>query len=308
MELSQDFGRKTRWAGLAVLTIAALSCGAQAQVTDAQKSAIRSNCRSDFMSKCSGVTPGGREALECLKKNLDTLSPGCKTAVNAIAPPPPAAAPAPPPAATAPPPPPPPAAAAAPAPPAAAVPPPQEAATPPAAPPPPKKPAAAPAPKQAVTAPPPPPPPAATAPPQPGYSMAKIDKLRPVERLRIVRACDADRATQCHGVEAGGSRIIVCLAEHATALSPVCRKAIEPLLVAPAAMAPPPPAHEAGERPFTRGAALIAKACARYIALHCQGIAPGGGREAECLVSYAKSGHFVGPRCREVLKLTGHLN
>ena len=134
--------------------------------------------------------------------------------------------------------------------------------------------------------------------------MAKIERLRPLERLRIVRACEADREAVCHGVEAGGSRIIVCLAEHAATLSPVCRKEIEPLLVAPAAMVPPPPP---GERPFTRGAALIAKACARYIALHCRGVAPGSGREAECLVDYVKSGEFVAPRCREALKLTGHL-
>jgi hypothetical protein len=104
-------------------------------------------------------------------------------------------------------------------------------------------PAAAPASKQ--TAAPPPakavapkkveaPPPAAAVPQQPVYSIAKIERLRAVERLRVVRACDADRDAVCHGVKAGGSRIVLCLAEHAAALSPVCRKAMEPLLEAPA--------------------------------------------------------------------------
>ena len=52
--------------------------------TEAQKSAIRSNCRSDFMSKCSSVTPGGTEAFQCLKKNEASLSGGCRAAVAAI--------------------------------------------------------------------------------------------------------------------------------------------------------------------------------------------------------------------------------
>src|SRR5262245_10031121 len=69
-----------------------------AQPTAEQQSAIRSNCRSDFMSNCSGVTPGGAEALQCLQRNAAKLSPGCQGAVNALAPrsaPPRAAAPAP---------------------------------------------------------------------------------------------------------------------------------------------------------------------------------------------------------------------
>ena len=49
------------------------------------------------MSNCSGVTPGGAEALQCLQRNVAKLSPGCQSAVNALAPrsaPPQAAAPA----------------------------------------------------------------------------------------------------------------------------------------------------------------------------------------------------------------------
>ena len=72
--------------GLAILGLAVLTTSASAQITDAQKSAIRGNCRSDFMAKCSGVTPGGKDALLCLQKNVDSLSPGCKTAVSATIP------------------------------------------------------------------------------------------------------------------------------------------------------------------------------------------------------------------------------
>jgi len=55
------------------------------QPTQAQRDAIRASCRSDFIANCSGVQPGGREAFECLQRNLAKLSVSCKTAVNAIA-------------------------------------------------------------------------------------------------------------------------------------------------------------------------------------------------------------------------------
>ena len=71
--------------GAAALAAIVIAAPAHAQdVTEAQKSAIRSNCRSDFMSKCSSVTPGGTEAFQCLKKNEATLSGGCRAAVDAI--------------------------------------------------------------------------------------------------------------------------------------------------------------------------------------------------------------------------------
>jgi hypothetical protein len=49
-----------------------------------QKAAIRAACRSDFMSHCSGVQPGGAEALQCLKRNEAQLSAACRSAVAAI--------------------------------------------------------------------------------------------------------------------------------------------------------------------------------------------------------------------------------
>jgi hypothetical protein len=52
--------------------------------TDAQRSAIRSQCRSDYIAHCSSVPPGGIESLQCLQKNMSSLSASCKSAVNAV--------------------------------------------------------------------------------------------------------------------------------------------------------------------------------------------------------------------------------
>jgi hypothetical protein len=107
MSRTTQYVRRVLLPCVALAAFAALTAGAAAQVTSAQQSAIRSNCRSDFMSKCSGVQPGGKDALMCLQKNVDNLSGGCQTAVRATIPAEPkmaapaaAAAPPPPPAAT----------------------------------------------------------------------------------------------------------------------------------------------------------------------------------------------------------------
>ena len=57
---------------------------APAQPTEAQKSAIRAACRSDFMANCSGVQPGGAAALQCLQSHSAKLSSACQSAVAAI--------------------------------------------------------------------------------------------------------------------------------------------------------------------------------------------------------------------------------
>lgn len=80
--------RRLRFAvsGLPALCAVVFSAGivfAQAP-TDEQRNAIRSECRSDFIAQCSGVTPGGIEALTCLQQHSATLSAGCRKAVSAI--------------------------------------------------------------------------------------------------------------------------------------------------------------------------------------------------------------------------------
>jgi hypothetical protein len=57
---------------------------ASAKPTDAQLSAIKANCRSDFMSNCWGVPRGGAEAFQCLKDHMAKLSAGCQQAVKAV--------------------------------------------------------------------------------------------------------------------------------------------------------------------------------------------------------------------------------
>ena len=72
--------------GCAAIVLLGFTAFATAQVTSEQQSAIRGSCRSDFQAKCSGVTPGGKDALACLQKNVAGLSAACKTAVNATMP------------------------------------------------------------------------------------------------------------------------------------------------------------------------------------------------------------------------------
>src|SRR5258706_10819539 len=77
----------TLWASI-VTVIFAVTTPIFAQApTDAQRSAIRSACRSDYEAHCASVPPGGAASLQCLQKNMSSLSAGCQTAVRAIEPP-----------------------------------------------------------------------------------------------------------------------------------------------------------------------------------------------------------------------------
>lgn len=196
------------------------------QPTDEQRSALRSQCRSDYMAHCASVPPGGLQALQCLQKNMSSLSLSCQSAVKAIEPP--AAAPkaesapdpvhtpssSPPPAASSPP-------APSPAAPEKAEPPaaaPKPSASPKAAASPPAK-----KPGDTKSA----PAPAATA--GPGTALAPTPALtlrpmRPVEELMVLRsACGADARMLCAAVPPGGGRIVQCLASQAGSLSPACK-------------------------------------------------------------------------------------
>jgi len=242
------------WAALVTVTFAAAVPAFSQAPTDAQRSAIRSECRSDYETHCASIPSGGAASLQCLQKNMLTLSPSCKAAVRAVEPP---AAPK---AETAP------AAAPAEAPKAAA-------GTPAA-----KKPsdaqvaairsacrsdypkvcagvptggsaalncleknkskvsascqqavnaasgdAATPAAGGA---------PAAAATASPGAAPAAAPALvlrpmRPREELFVLRsACSGDVRTLCGGVAPGGGRIVQCLATRAASISPACKKVL----------------------------------------------------------------------------------
>ena len=52
--------------------------------SEAQREAIKSNCRSDYIAHCSSIPPGGAASLECLQKNMSSLSASCAGAVRAV--------------------------------------------------------------------------------------------------------------------------------------------------------------------------------------------------------------------------------
>jgi hypothetical protein len=250
----------TRRALLAA-TLFATATGAFAQApTEAQKSAIRSACRSDFMAHCASVTPGGAEAYQCLQKNMSSLSSGCQTAVRAVEPaaaPKTEAAPAksePAKTEAAP--------AAAAAPKAAASKQPSStqiaavksacradypkvcASVPPGGAPAlecleKNKAKVSPACEKAVTAAaggggaaataaPAGAAPAAAA-PAAAPAVIALRPLRPREELFIVRsACGADIRTLCAGVAPGGGRIVQCISSNAASLSPACKEVLAP--------------------------------------------------------------------------------
>jgi hypothetical protein len=52
--------------------------------SEAQREAVKSECRSDYMAHCSSVPPGGEASLQCLAKNMSSLSAACQGAVRAV--------------------------------------------------------------------------------------------------------------------------------------------------------------------------------------------------------------------------------
>src|SRR5689334_23217300 len=68
---------------LASLALCAGMLDLQAAPTQAQQQAIRSSCQNDYRSYCASVPTGGAAALQCLEKNVASLSPSCQQAVRA---------------------------------------------------------------------------------------------------------------------------------------------------------------------------------------------------------------------------------
>lgn len=266
-----------RHALLAAVFLASAPACAQAP-TEAQKSAIRSACRSDFMAHCASVTPGGTEAFQCLAKNMTSLSAGCQTAVRALetaAAPKTEAAPAAAPKAEA-------APRAEPAPKVESAP-----ATVPAA-----KPAAA---------------PKATAAKQP--SSAQVAAIK--------SACRADYPKVCASVPPGGAPALECLEKNKAKVSAGCEKAISAAAggsaaaaaapagagaaaTAPAAAAPAAAPAVIVLRPLRPREELfiVRSACGADIRTLCAGVEPGGGRIIQCISSNAAS---LSPGCKDVL-------
>jgi hypothetical protein len=266
------------WASLAVLSAASLPAYSQAP-TDAQRSAIRAQCRADYQAHCASVPPGGMASLQCLQKNMSSLSSGCQVAVQAVE------APAAPKAETAP-------------------------ATPKAE----SAPSAATAKPDAETAAPAPAPKTAVAPKPAASPAAKKPSSAQVAAIRS--ACRSDYQQNCAGVPTGGAAALNCLQKNKENLSANCQKAVSAVDGTTAPAAGGAPADAATADPAAVPAAAPAAAlvlrpmrprevifalrsgCGEDARALCSDVPPGGGRIMQCLAAQAAS---LSPACSNVL-------
>jgi len=72
------------WIPLVTVGIAIATSARSQAPTDAQRSTIRAECRSDYEAHCASIPPGGMASLQCLQKNMSSLSSGCQNAVRAV--------------------------------------------------------------------------------------------------------------------------------------------------------------------------------------------------------------------------------
>ena len=80
-----------RHPGIVFLVLGATCAPALAQMSDAQRSAIKSACRSDYMKVCASVPTGTQASLQCLQQHSAQVSAGCQSALAAASPAPAAA-------------------------------------------------------------------------------------------------------------------------------------------------------------------------------------------------------------------------
>jgi hypothetical protein len=251
--------------------------------TDAQRTAIRSACRSDYQAHCSSIPPGGMASLQCLQQNLSSLSPSCQTAVRAVE------TPAEPKAESAP----------------AAAPPKAESA-PGAAPKAESAPATATAKPATETA----------APPAPKAAASTAAKKPTSAQVAAIRsACRSDYQRVCAGVPTGGAAALQCLEKNKSKVSGNCEKAVSaagggtvtpagaPATAATASPAAAPTAAPAPAlvlRPMRPREILfvLRSACGADVRTLCAGVPPGGGRIIECLATQSAS---LSPACSDVL-------
>jgi hypothetical protein len=279
-----------RWMLMVTVGIAIATPAYSQAPTDAQRSAIRAECRSDYEAHCASIPPGGMASLQCLQKNMSSLSSGCQSAVRAVGTPSEAKAPsevkAPSEAKAAPP-----------TTPAKtesepAVPPKEESAAAPARP---AAEGAAPATAKAATA--------TTSKP----SKANIAAIR--------SACRSDYSRVCAGVPTGGAPALQCLEQNKSRVSAACQKAVAAVngSVVPMGGGAAAPATEATADPAAVPAApvlvlrpmrpreelfVLRSACGIDARALCGGVTPGGGRLMQCLAAQSAS---LSPDCRGVL-------
>ena len=257
------------FASLAGASLLIVSAALSQAPTDAQRAAIRAQCRSDYEAHCASVPPGGLESLQCLQKNMSSLSSPCQSAVRAVeAPPETKAEPAPP------------------APPAAE---PNPSATPATAP------AATPATAPAAT-----PKAASSTPRQP--SSAQIGAIRSACRSDYPKVCagvptGGAAALQC--LEKNQSKVS---AGCQRAVAAVSGGAVPPAAggtgVETAPAAEPPPTLVLRPMLPREELFVLRSACGADVRALCAGVQPGGGRVVRCLAVQSAS---LSPACRSVL-------
>jgi hypothetical protein len=268
-----------RWAPLACTMFMVMTPAFSQAPSEAQRAAIKSQCRSDYMAHCSDIPPGGEASLQCLQKNMSSLSAGCAGAVRAVEP---AAAPK---AETAP---------------AAA---PKAESTPAAAP------KAAPAPATATAKP-------ATESAAPKAAASTGTKQPTSAQVAAIRsACRSDYPKLCAGVPTGGAPALQCLEKNKAKASAACQQAVNaagggaaPAAGAAAATATAAPGAAAPAdaptvlvlRPMRPREELfvLRSACSADVRTLCGGVTPGGGRIMQCLATQAAS---ISPECKGVL-------
>jgi hypothetical protein len=272
-----------RWVPLATAIFMGVTPAFSQAPTDAQRSAIRSECRSDYEAHCASIPPGGAASLQCLQKNMSSLAPGCQAAVKAVEAP--AAEPK--------------AETAAPAKGAA------ETAAPAAAP-------KASIDKASTDK-------ASTDKPAASTSAKKPNSA---QIAAIRSACRSDYQKVCAGVPTGGAPALQCLEKNKSRVSAGCATAVSAAASgAPAtdtATASPGAARPGTAGPGTAGpgaaapaAALVLRpmrpreelfvlrsACGGDVRSLCAGVQVGGGRVIQCLASQAAS---LSPACKDVL-------
>jgi hypothetical protein len=275
-ELLKMFDTLKRDATLCALTAAlmlAVATPSFAQPTEAQKEAVKSACRSDYMAHCSSVQPGGEAALQCLAKNMSSLSSGCQSAVKAIE-----------------------ASAEPKSEPAKSEPAKTEAA--PAAP-------SAAAPKTETTTAKP-----AAAEPKAAPAATAAKKPTDAQVAAIRSACRGDYPKVCAGVPTGGAPALECLEKNKARVSAGCGKALAAAggAAGPAAGAAP---AAGGAAPAAAPTVIVLRpmlpreelfvmrsACGADIRTLCARVAPGGGRIMQCIANRAAD---LSPACRDVL-------
>ena len=272
------FRRDAAFFGLVAAAVFAVATPALSQgPTEVQREAVKSECRSDYMAHCSSVQPGGEAALQCLAKNMSSLSAGCQSAVRAVE--------------------------------AAAAP--KTEAAPAAA----AKPESAPAKTETAPAAATAKPAAETAAPKAAATTTAARQPTEAQVSAIRSACRSDYPKVCAGVPTGGAPALQCLEKNKARLSAGCGKAVAAAsgggaaptaggapaaTAAPSAAAAPAAPTVIVLRPMRPREELFVmrSACGGDIRTLCAGVAPGGGRIIQCIANRAAD---LSPACRDVL-------